>query len=487
MSVAPGSCKSAAVVGVGGARTITVSPKCKKGNSFTLRYAGAEASSVAGPYTFVTRAVAGGSTVLLSPQPVITVDPGPTSQLAVTGLADAVGAEQTMTVTAEDQYGNATPNYRGTVHFDGSGPPAAWVVNAPLFPGFDRFDGFDLPGDYAFTAADAGAHSFTGGVKIIFAGDQKVTAADTQDETITGSQTVNITPGPVIGYNVLEPLSVARRERLHVVGAQIPKQRLTLAAFDQWGNIATSDNGTLALSWGVAGGGTPGDLPSTLTMVDGTASYDVTWPTRANGDVTIFLQARPSPAPPPFGFPRGFSTPVEIDVDLPAANSQVITVPPTTPGGDPTYQFTVPDQNLVIEGPLTVTDVSTPAPGGAIVIQVTGVTISGDTVGTSLTVAAPVSQNTSLILDASIQGSSTGGVLINNSTGTPVLQSGSQITVTGIPNTGAFAPVAATCSNCASFSSTDVDGRNQLMVAFAVTSIGCPAGQTWSIATGKCS
>ena len=100
-----------------------------------------------------------------------------------------------MTVTAEDQYGNATPNYRGTVHFDGSGPPAAWVVNAPLFPGFDRFDGFDLPGDYAFTAADAGRGSFTGGVKIIFAGDQKVTAADTQDETITGSQTVNITPG----------------------------------------------------------------------------------------------------------------------------------------------------------------------------------------------------------------------------------------------------------------------------------------------------
>jgi hypothetical protein len=484
VSAARGSCRSAAVAGVERGRTIRVSANCRNGNSFTLTYAAAEAPTVAGPYTFVTRELRSGARVRLSPQPVVTVDPGPTSQLDVTGLADAVGAEQAMTVTAEDEFGNTTPNYRGTVHFAGSGPPAAWVLNDPLFPGFDRFDGFDLPGDYGFTAADAGAHTFTG-VKIIFAGDQKVTAADTQDDTITGSQTVTITPGPVIGYNVLEPVSVAHRERLHVISAQIPKQRLTVAAFDSWGNIATSDNGTLTFTWGVAGGGTPGDLPSTLTMVNGTASYDVTWPTRANGDVTILMRARPFPEPPPFGFPRGFTMPVEIDVDLPAANSQVITVPPPIPGSDPTYLLTVPNQNVVIQGPLTVANIPTPAPGAPIVLVLSGVTINGDQVSIPVTVSAPVAGSTGVTIDASTQTSSSGNIVINNSTGSTVLQTGSQLTVTGNLS-GAFAPVQVLYPNTAGYQTSGGGPESQTMVATAVAPPTCTGGQTWSVIQAKC-
>jgi hypothetical protein len=468
VSAARGTCKSAAVTAVRAARTITVSTKCKKGNSFTLTYAGAEAPTVAGPYTFTTRAVASGSNRVLSPQPVVTVNPGATSQLAVTGLADAVaGVAQDMTATAQDEFGNTTPDYRGTVRFRGSGPPAAWVQDEPLFSEFNRFNGFlTLPGDYAFTAADGGVHTFTGGVKIIFAGDQTVTATDTEGATITGSQTVTIKPGPTAGYDVLEP--VFGTHRVSIIGSEIPKQRVTVAAFDQWGNIATSDNGTINFTWEGSNpaGGTPGDLPSTLRLANGTASYDVTWPTMSNGNVRVVMRgssAYPGTVP---GTPTGFTRVVEIDLHRPAANAEVITILPTTPGADPTYglKIALPDQNLVITGPLTVTNMERVELSGAqVVVQVSGVTTSG----------IPIS--TSLALD-----------LVTN-TGNPILQKDSQLKIIGCGDpmlssycaSSEFAPVQVTSGNPVTFSTSGLDGRNQLMVATAVASTQCRARQVW--------
>ena len=255
-----------------------------------------------------------------------------------------------------------------------------------------------------------------------------------------------------------------------VVGAQIPKQRLTLAAFHQWGNIATSDNGTLALSW--SGGRRHAGRPA-VDVDDGRRhrSYDVTWPTRANGDVTTSagpaLSRRPT-----IRVPQGFSTPVEIDVDLPAANSQVIDRPADDPGGDrPTSSRS--DQNLVIEGRSRSPTSRRPRRGGAIVIQVTGVTISGDTVGRRSPWLLPYAEH---VADPRCQhpGQLDRGrpdQQLNRQPGPAV---GQPDHGHRHPKTGAFAPVAATCSNCASFSSTDVDGRNQLMVASRLHPSGAP-------------
>jgi hypothetical protein len=80
-------------------------------------------------------------------------------------------------VTAVDPYGNPAVNYQGTVTFSTS----------------DTDPGIVLPADYTFTAADAGAHTFTGGVTLITPGDQTVTATDTASG-MTHTVTVTVVP-----------------------------------------------------------------------------------------------------------------------------------------------------------------------------------------------------------------------------------------------------------------------------------------------------
>jgi hypothetical protein len=498
VSAAKGTCSAAAVTAVRDARQIVVATKCAKGQRFRLSYADATAATVAGPYTFTASSAAAGSDVLLSPQPVVTVKPGPTSRLAVTGLADAVGAAQDLTVTAQDRFGNATPRYRGTVRFQGSGPPAAWVDENPPFPGFDRTNGFTLPGDYGFTAADAGAHTFTGGAKISFAGDQTVAATDSDDATITGSQTVTITPGPTAGYGVLEPV-LSSQHHLSIIGLQIPRQRLTVAAFDQWGNIATGDNSTLNFTWGntrrchrmcsdadFPTDWTLGDLPSTLTLVNGTASHVVTWPTMPSGNVRVLMRISSTnrgtePAPPTF---RRL---VEIDLDPPAINAEVITIPPITPDGDQSYQLTLPDQHLFIAGPLTVTDIRWVA-SGPLVIEVTGVTTGGDQISTSLTLGEPVNADNGLIVDTSIVASTSGNLVIDNQTGDTILQPGSQLQLIDISAPvfeglagSVFEHVQTISPNPATFSASSALGLStQAMVATGVAPATCFDGKTWN-------
>ena len=52
-----------------------------------------------------------------------------------------------LTVKAVDAFGNTVTGYTGTVHFSSTDTQA------------------DLPADYTFTAADAGVHTFTVGLK----------------------------------------------------------------------------------------------------------------------------------------------------------------------------------------------------------------------------------------------------------------------------------------------------------------------------------
>jgi hypothetical protein len=85
------------------------------------------------------------------------------------------GVGHTVTVAARDAYGNVAPGYRGTIHFTSSDPQAV------------------LPANYTFTAADAGVHAFSGGLRLKTVGSQWVRATDTVTASITGSQTVTVT------------------------------------------------------------------------------------------------------------------------------------------------------------------------------------------------------------------------------------------------------------------------------------------------------
>ena len=187
VAVSNQTCSSASLSSItgaaGGPWTILVNATCAKNGRFAIRY-GAGPSPVtvatnAGPYVFhATRVIA---------QPVVNVIAGPAATLDVTGLADAAaGTPQSPTVTATDAYGNTATRYRGTVHFTGSGDPP--------FQSFFFVVAWDVPADYTFTAGDAGAHTFAATAN--YAGTQTLTAADTRPSSITGSQTITISPGP---------------------------------------------------------------------------------------------------------------------------------------------------------------------------------------------------------------------------------------------------------------------------------------------------
>jgi hypothetical protein len=104
--------------------------------------------------------------------------PGTAVFFAVSAQASVTsGAPFDVTITAMDPYGNTAVNYQGTVTFSTS----------------DTDPGIALPADYTFTAADAGVHTFTGGVTLSTPGDQTITATDTASG-ITRTVTVTIVP-----------------------------------------------------------------------------------------------------------------------------------------------------------------------------------------------------------------------------------------------------------------------------------------------------
>jgi autotransporter-associated beta strand protein len=125
--------------------------------------------------------IVGSLTVLVTPAPAVgfTID-APASASS--------GSPFDITVTAQDPYGNTDTNYQGTVTFSSS----------------DTDPGVVLPANYTFTAADAGAHTFTntglGETTLITLGDQTVTASDTVSG-INGSATVTVTDGRSVPEN----------------------------------------------------------------------------------------------------------------------------------------------------------------------------------------------------------------------------------------------------------------------------------------------
>src|SRR5208283_2057861 len=101
--------------------------------------------------------------------------------LAVSGFPSPTtsGVSGTVTVTAKDAGGNTLTGYTGTVHFTSSDGAAV------------------LPADYHFQASDNGSHSFS--VTLNTVGTQSITATDTANATITGTQT-GINVNQTIGF-----------------------------------------------------------------------------------------------------------------------------------------------------------------------------------------------------------------------------------------------------------------------------------------------
>jgi hypothetical protein len=144
------------------------------------------------------------------------------SSLAVGGFPSSISAGTAGAFTITIKYGDGSTdiNYMGTVHFTSSDLAAV------------------LPGDYTFTAADAGVHTFSAALKT--AGTQSITATDTAAVDVSGTES-SITVNPLAA------------SRLTVGGFPSPitagvAGSLVVFAWDPYGNIATSYTGTVHFS-----------------------------------------------------------------------------------------------------------------------------------------------------------------------------------------------------------------------------------------------
>src|SRR5438445_2617071 len=95
---------------------------------------------------------------------------GRASSLAVSAFPTSAtaGVARSVTVTAQDAFGNVAKSYTGTVHFTSTDSQAG------------------LPADYTFVGGDNGVHSFS--VTLKTAGAQSITATDKTNATITGTE-----------------------------------------------------------------------------------------------------------------------------------------------------------------------------------------------------------------------------------------------------------------------------------------------------------
>jgi hypothetical protein len=104
----------------------------------------------------------------------IQVNPAVATHFVLSGPSSiTAGTAFSVTVTAEDAYGNIATGYTGTVHFT------------------DSVGGATLPHNYTFTAGDNGLHTFTG-VKLRTRGLQTITVIDTAFGSITGSLAIEV-------------------------------------------------------------------------------------------------------------------------------------------------------------------------------------------------------------------------------------------------------------------------------------------------------
>ncbi len=220
--------------------------------------------SDAGTYTFtgVSLQTAGNQTITatdsvtgtINGQLSVHVVPGQVHGFVVTAnfpSPDPAGTKGTVTVTAEDQYGNIAGNgpnqYEGTVDLVSTDAKTA-----------------GLPASYTFTANDAGTHTFTN-VILETSGSQSITATDSANNSVVGSYQVQVTPLAAAKLAI-----VAQPPATIGAGAAFGLQ---VAVEDVYGNIATAFTGKLTVAIGANPGGAALGGTTTVTPVAGIAQF----------------------------------------------------------------------------------------------------------------------------------------------------------------------------------------------------------------------
>jgi titin len=144
------------------------------------------------------------------------------AHLGVTASSSSVaaGVPVSVTVAELDPFGSALPDYRGTIHFSSSDAQAI------------------LPGDYTFTAADSGVHTFSNGVVLKIAGNQTITAADISTLALTSAAALTVNAAIAAQLIISAPAG-------STAGTAFT---MTVTALDAYGNIAAGYTGKVHFS-----------------------------------------------------------------------------------------------------------------------------------------------------------------------------------------------------------------------------------------------
>ncbi len=150
---------------------------------------------------------------------------GAIDHFTVTDAVDpvAAGAGSLFTVNAYDSDNNLKTDYTGTVNFSSSDEEAGIY-----------------PTSYAFQVGDHGSATFSGENGVIFytAGEQSLTATDSEDEDATGTQSAITVRHAALHHYTVETskTTLAMNENF----------TMTVTAEDEYGNVMSSDNGATA-------------------------------------------------------------------------------------------------------------------------------------------------------------------------------------------------------------------------------------------------
>lgn len=162
------------------------------------------------------------------------------THFSVTPSANPVtaGSPFQITVTALDDQNNPISGYTGTVHFASTD------------------NGATLPGDYTFTGADAGVHTFA--VTLIQAGSQKITVTD-PGAGLSGSLTLTVNPATADHYSISARAGSTAGTAFDV----------TVTALDPFNNTDFNYQGTVHFTTTDAGPGVVLPSDTTFTAADG--------------------------------------------------------------------------------------------------------------------------------------------------------------------------------------------------------------------------
>jgi hypothetical protein len=174
---------------------------------------------------------------------------GAFANFQITGLGSFVtaGAASSVTISAQDAFGNIVTNYSGTVHFSSTDPKAV------------------LPTDVVFTAGNLGVVKNLK-ITLVTAGTQSVSVTDLASgirNTMSG-----IIVNPDISSSRLVFTAVPATLTHGVTFTVI------VAIEDKYGNIVTSDNtGTMTISLGTHPRGTQLSGILTAAVINGVATF----------------------------------------------------------------------------------------------------------------------------------------------------------------------------------------------------------------------